>query len=124
MPIDRKLARCVQGLRDRPQAGVKARRQRYARKYAVADNGRREGQGPDRVAPPGWVDEAFFLGGVSKDKVLQAFGAHIFFDDQDVHCQSAAKVVPTARVLAMAVEPKPVQVALTVDGGKPHRAVS
>jgi 5'-nucleotidase len=74
------------------------------------------------------IDEAFFLGGVSKDKVLQAFGAHIFFDDQDVHCRSAAKVVPTARVLAMAVEPKPVQVALTLTGSKagskPRQAVS
>lgn len=70
------------------------------------------------------IDEAFFLGGVSKDKVLQAFGAHIFFDDQEVHCQSAAKLVPTARVLARAVEPKPVQAALTPDGSKPRKAVS
>jgi len=31
-----------------------------------------------------YVDEAYFLGGLSKDKVLRAFGAHIFFDDQDV----------------------------------------
>jgi 5'-nucleotidase len=58
------------------------------------------------------IDEAFFLGGVSKDKILQAFGAHIFFDDQDVHCKSAAKLVPTARVLPMDVEPKPVQTAV------------
>ena len=26
-----------------------------------------------------YVDEAYFLGGLSKDKVLKAFGAHIFF---------------------------------------------
>ena len=32
-----------------------------------------------------YVDEAYFLGGLSKDKVLKAFGAHIFFDDQMVH---------------------------------------
>jgi 5'-nucleotidase len=44
------------------------------------------------------VDEAFFLGGVSKDKVLQAFGAHMFFDDQDSHVQAAAKLVPAGRV--------------------------
>jgi 5'-nucleotidase len=44
------------------------------------------------------VDEAFFLGGVSKDKVLQAFGAQMFFDDQDVHVQAAAQVVPAGRV--------------------------
>ena len=44
------------------------------------------------------VDEAFFMGGVPKTKVLEAFGPHIFFDDQDVHCAPASKVVPTARV--------------------------
>jgi 5'-nucleotidase len=48
------------------------------------------------------VDEAFFLGGVSKQEVLKAFGAHIFFDDQDVHCAPASHVVPTARVLCAA----------------------
>lgn len=44
------------------------------------------------------VDEAFFLGGVSKDEVLKAFGAHIFFDDQDVHLADASKVVPSGKV--------------------------
>ncbi len=44
------------------------------------------------------IDEAFFLGGVSKKEILAAFGAHIFFDDQMVHTQAAAQVVPSARV--------------------------
>jgi 5'-nucleotidase len=44
------------------------------------------------------IDEAFFLGGVTKDKVLQAFGAHMFFDDQDTHVQAAATVVPAGKV--------------------------
>lgn len=44
------------------------------------------------------VDEAFFLGGVQKDRILQAFRPHIFFDDQDVHVEPASKVVPAARV--------------------------
>ncbi len=44
------------------------------------------------------VDETFFLGGVSKDQVLEAFAPHIFFDDQHLHCDGASKVVPTARV--------------------------
>ncbi|MBU0708097.1 5'-nucleotidase, partial [Patescibacteria group bacterium] len=44
------------------------------------------------------VDEAFFLGGLSKDEVLSAFNAHIFFDDQDIHLQSASKKVPSAKV--------------------------
>ena len=44
------------------------------------------------------VDEAFFLGGLEKKAVLQAFGAQIFFDDQWVHTGAAAEVVPSARV--------------------------
>lgn len=44
------------------------------------------------------IDEAHFLGGVSKHEILEAFGADIFFDDQDVHCSAASQVVPTAIV--------------------------
>jgi len=44
------------------------------------------------------VDEAFFLGGVPKDKVLQVFGAHMFFDDQDTHVKAASSVVPAGKV--------------------------
>jgi 5'-nucleotidase len=44
------------------------------------------------------VDEAYFLGGVSKKDVLAAFGAHIFFDDQRLHAEPASRVVPAAVV--------------------------
>ena len=44
------------------------------------------------------IDETFFLGGVAKNKVLESFSPHIFFDDQHQHCEGAAKLVPTARV--------------------------
>ncbi|MBQ3484551.1 MAG: 5'-nucleotidase [Clostridia bacterium] len=44
------------------------------------------------------VDEAFFLGGVSKTDILASFGAHIFFDDQHVHTDPASAVVPSALV--------------------------
>lgn len=44
------------------------------------------------------VDEAFFLGGVGKTKVLQGFNPHIFFDDQEIHLDSAAGLVPSAKV--------------------------
>ena len=44
------------------------------------------------------IDETFFLGGVSKDKVLASFAPHIFFDDQHQNCDAASKLVPTARV--------------------------
>lgn len=45
-----------------------------------------------------YVDEAYFLGGLSKDKVLKAFGAHIFFDDQDIHLKRASEFVPSGQV--------------------------
>lgn len=44
------------------------------------------------------IDEAFFLGGITKREVLSAFGAQIFFDDQPGHTIQAAEVVPAARV--------------------------
>ncbi len=45
-----------------------------------------------------YVDEAYFMGGIDKDKVLKAFGAHIFFDDQETHLEKASKVVPSGKV--------------------------
>jgi len=44
------------------------------------------------------VDEAFFLGGVDKSEVIEAFGSNIFFDDQYVHVNPASKFVPSAKV--------------------------
>jgi len=46
-----------------------------------------------------YVDEAFFLGGIEKSKILKSFRAHIFFDDQDVHLNSSSIVVPSGKVL-------------------------
>lgn len=45
------------------------------------------------------IDEEFFLGGISKAEILQAFYPHIFFDDQDVHAAPASRLVSTARVM-------------------------
>lgn len=45
-----------------------------------------------------YVDEVFFLGGLDKSKVLKAFKAHIFFDDQDLHLEAASKFVPSGKV--------------------------
>src|SRR3989338_5056578 len=44
------------------------------------------------------IDEALFLGGLPKGVFLKAFHADIFFDDQQIHCDSAAKHVTTAHV--------------------------
>ncbi len=38
-----------------------------------------------------YVDEAYFMGGLPKEKVLEAFGAHIFFDDQHTHLSDSSK---------------------------------
>ncbi len=45
-----------------------------------------------------YIDEVHFLGGLSKDKILATFGAHIFFDDQEAHLGPASKVVPSVKV--------------------------
>jgi 5'-nucleotidase len=44
------------------------------------------------------VDSAFFLGGISKDRILKAFRAHIFFDDQHTNLLLASASVPSALV--------------------------
>lgn len=44
------------------------------------------------------IDEALFLGGLSKAAFLAAFDADIFFDDQEVHCDEARLHVATGHV--------------------------
>jgi 5'-nucleotidase len=46
------------------------------------------------------IDEALFLGGRSKGEFLKTFGADIFFDDQQVHIESAKGHVASAHVPA------------------------
>jgi len=50
------------------------------------------------------IDEAFFLGGSEKYEILEAFGADIFFDDQDVHLDLSSSVVPSAKVIHKSIE--------------------
>jgi len=50
------------------------------------------------------IDEAFFLGGSEKYEILEAFGADIFFDDQDVHLDLSSSVVPSAKVIHPNIE--------------------
>ena len=44
------------------------------------------------------IDEALFLGGLTKAEFLNAFGADIFFDDQQGHCEVARHHVATGHV--------------------------
>ena len=45
-----------------------------------------------------YIHETHFLGGLSKDKILEAAGVDFFCDDQDVHLDKASKVVTSAKV--------------------------
>jgi 5'-nucleotidase len=38
-----------------------------------------------------WVNDAFFLGGIAKARVLKVLRPHVFFDDQDVHLTGSAE---------------------------------
>ena len=53
------------------------------------------------------IDQAFFLGGMPKDKVLQEFKPHIFFDDEETHAMPASKVAPAGRVPYRRIELNP-----------------
>jgi 5'-nucleotidase len=44
------------------------------------------------------ADEAHFVGPWNKAPILKAFGAHIFFDDQEKHVLGASSVVPAGHV--------------------------
>jgi 5'-nucleotidase len=44
------------------------------------------------------IDEAFFLGGIEKNRVLSVFRPHIFFDDQVGHIEGVARIAPSVHV--------------------------
>ncbi len=44
------------------------------------------------------VDETFFLGGMTKDRVLSVLQPHIFFDDQLTHLESVGGNIPMVHV--------------------------
>lgn len=44
------------------------------------------------------VDEAFFLGGIRKEKVLEVYKPHIFFDDQQSHIEGVSKLFPSVHI--------------------------
>lgn len=44
------------------------------------------------------VNEAFFMGGVEKSKVLDIMQPHIFFDDQRLHLEPASAYLPSVHI--------------------------
>lgn len=54
------------------------------------------------------IDESLFLGGLDKGEFLKAYGADVFFDDQEGHCASASQHVATGHVPHGVANPRPV----------------
>ena len=44
------------------------------------------------------VNEAFFLGGIDKGKILEVLNPHIFFDDQKVHLDNTVDISPSVHI--------------------------
>lgn len=44
------------------------------------------------------VNQAFFLGGIEKKKVLEVLKPHIFFDDQKLHLKEASSILPSVHI--------------------------
>jgi 5'-nucleotidase len=44
------------------------------------------------------ADETFFLGGINKNRILEIFKPHIFFDDQMTHLTQSANAVPSVHI--------------------------
>lgn len=44
------------------------------------------------------VNEAFFMGGIEKTKVLKIIDPHIFFDDQKTHLEQSADMLPSVHI--------------------------
>ncbi|HJA32333.1 MAG TPA: 5'-nucleotidase [Candidatus Eisenbergiella pullicola] len=105
---ERRRARCP--LKDGPLANFLRVISSLQRELAGTDTPIRTALVTARCAPAhervvrtlrGWgvrIDESFFLGGLSKKEVLRAFGAQIFFDDQEVNLKAVSEAVPAARV--------------------------
>jgi 5'-nucleotidase len=53
------------------------------------------------------IDEAMFLGGLTKKDFLKEFEPDFFFDDQTGHCETASEVTPTGRVVSGISNRKP-----------------
>ena len=65
--------------------------------YAAPYVNRIDNLGANGVEAAKKIHDIFKNNGL-KTEVLAAFGAHIFFDDQDIHTEPASAVVPAATV--------------------------
>lgn len=44
------------------------------------------------------VNDAFFLGGIDKGKIMEVLKPHIFFDDQQIYLDSTARTTPSVHI--------------------------
>ncbi|OCG21969.1 MULTISPECIES: 5'-nucleotidase [unclassified Gilliamella] len=44
------------------------------------------------------INEAFFLGGIEKNKVLEIMKPHVFFDDQESHLEKPSQILPSVHI--------------------------
>lgn len=58
-----------------------------------------------------YANDAFFLGGIDKGKVLGVLRPHIFFDDQPAHLKSASAVAPSVHIPFGVINETPMIVA-------------
>jgi 5'-nucleotidase len=63
------------------------------------------------------IDQAFFLGGLPKREFIQAFGAHMYFDDKKEYCDATSEAVPTGLVLLPVTEDSEVTVQINAGDG-------
>ena len=93
----------IQQVEDGLAAAAEAAEADYNRRLHVSIVTARSAPAHDRVIATlkSWgvrVNDAFFLGGIGKEKVLGILKPHIFFDDQLGHIESTAAVVPSVHV--------------------------
>lgn len=60
------------------------------------------------------IDEAFFLGGIDKARVLKIFRPHLFLDDQLGHIEGVSSVFPSAHVPFGITNRKPALTAVKI----------
>lgn len=70
------------------------------------------------------VNDAFFLGGVEKGKILSILKPHIFFDDQSGHLRSASAVAPSVHIPFGIANQRKVDLPNSTSKNKDHRKSS
>ncbi|MFF2550376.1 5'-nucleotidase [Nocardia sp. NPDC058058] len=98
LPLLRALSRIQQAERDRCETDSE-----YRRRLFVSIVTARNAPSHERVVNSlkAWqvnVDDAFFLGGIEKGRIMKVLKPHIFFDDQTTHLLGTSRYAPSVHV--------------------------